>query len=122
MTSREMVLCYGADRFALRVPADCLETVLPELDDACLSWDEDHTSSSDIPDSIMMYYCAAEKMGCRPCLMISPSQNLISWCFAHRCEAEGVMVRDFAEVLAHARHEIPVLIPNETLIAAIYEV
>lgn len=122
MTFHEMVLCYGASKFALRVPADCLEAVLPELDDACLSWDEDHTSASDIPGSIMMYYFAAEKMGYRPCLMISPSQNRISWCFAHRCEATGVMVRDFAEVLAHARHEIPVLIPNETLIAAICDI
>ena len=122
MTWMDIMCEYGHKRFALRVPADCLDTVLPELDDAELKWLCDETMPSQISDDILKSYEYAEKLGYRPCLVIDPLMHLMSWGYADQCKDDKLPLYDFAGVLASTHHEIPVLIPNETLIAAIYEV
>lgn len=122
MTWTDMVCEYGQRRFALRVPADCLDIVLCELDEAEVKWLSDEKLPSQIRDALRANYEFAEKQGGRPCLIIDPMMHLLTWGYAVLCRDDKLHIYDFAGTLTCANHEIPVLIPNETLIAVICDI
>lgn len=74
-----MVCEYGQGQFALRVPADCLDIVLGELDETEVKWLNDEKLPSQIRDALRANYEFAEKQGGRPCLIIYPMMRLMTW-------------------------------------------
>lgn len=122
MTHKELIQHFGNRRFAIRVPADCLSIILPKLDDTGIFWFGKCLFPSEIDVATLCHYRGSESVGDCPCLVIDPVWDRLSWRSAQNCQNLEIPIFDFGPLLSDAPNEIPVLIPNETLIAAIYEV
>lgn len=122
MTRKELLQHFGYRKFAIRVPADCLSVILPKLDDTGIIWLRTGLLPSEIDVATSCYYKGSEGVGDRPCLVIDPVWDRLSWRSAQNCQNLEIPIFDFGPLLSDAPNEIPVLIPNETLIAAICDI